>query len=556
MSNHNKRANNDKDYEERNHSSDYIQEKINKSNDNSEEKNQNNLKLQDKAKMNYIQNFKNNYKYQGYSDIHKKSNNNGINNFNPISLAQDSIQSQGTINHEETNSKDLRTNQPNIINDKYFKERFESHSPEKLIDVLHNLDHNIFVKITKRDQDKKIDINSFQHRASQFREKTKNSLTQLANILNTNVPSGQEASESNSNKGSSTKISKVALRSQNSKASKQSETHAKIPSKEETNGKDNHVQQESQRMTPEVKQISRNNDITIENREGKNLSNTNPSLSLNPHSNHEENQNKSSNTELDNIVENIYKRPKANKGSNKRDYSEDSHDINKINNKNSLHQKTIQDNKNTIEKEKNKEKKVQVPIDTLKNKETNNEVSTSTLLENFKINQVSSNQHEIYDESIREHLSEENLYKKKFIDYIKSQDDKIQLKSMISVEMASKFSDEIVKIQKNEYQNEMTRLQKKIEELTVKNKKLTTENTILKQASLSSISENEKKTPLSSQQSKYVLKLEKENILLKNEYINNIKNKNTIIKKYNEEINEFSNMAKRLEEAFQRLDSE
>ena len=567
MNNYIKRGNNDiQANEERNLSSDNINERNKKSNENSEERNHNPQKNQEKGKMNYIQNYKNNFKYQGYLDIHKKTNNNGVVNINQVNLAQDSIQSHNTINHEESNSRELRTNHPNAINDKYFKDRFESHSPDKLIDVLQNLDNNIFVKIKKKDKDKKIDINNYQHRTSQFREKTKNSLTQLANILNNNPT--QEIQEVNSNQGSN-KISKVALRNQNSKASKESEPKVKSSTKPVNNGKVSE-QQESQRSSQEGKQSSRNFENNKSDKiDQKLMSNTNPSLSHshakksdnNDNINVNNNSNKFTHSEHNSFVENIYKRPKANKSSTKRDYSEDINEPTRNENKIKINQKIISDQRNLSEKDNFKDTKNQSMKDkqTL-NKEALNEISGSTLLDNnnnAKMNHILSNQQVFYDESIKEQVSEENLHRKRFIDYIKSQDDKIQLKSMISVEMASKFSDEIVRCHKSEYQKEILELINKVSELSEQNKELSKENDYLKNqlksASEDALSSNK---TTNQEQAKYTLKLEKQNILLKNEYINNIKNKNTLIKKYNDELNEFVKMTDGLESNLHSIDNE
>jgi hypothetical protein len=38
---------------------------------------------------------------------------------------------------------------------------------------------------------------------------------------------------------------------------------------------------------------------------------------------------------------------------------------------------------------------------------------------------------------------------------------------------------------------------------------------------------------------KYILKLEKENVVLKNEFINNIKNKNGMVKKFNDDLSDY-----------------
>ena len=54
---------------------------------------------------------------------------------------------------------------------------------------------------------------------------------------------------------------------------------------------------------------------------------------------------------------------------------------------------------------------------------------------------------------------------------------------------------------------------------------------------------------------RYVLKLEKENVVLKNEFINNIKNKNGMIKKFNEDLGEYQNITRIFQEKYSEIEN-
>ena len=55
---------------------------------------------------------------------------------------------------------------------------------------------------------------------------------------------------------------------------------------------------------------------------------------------------------------------------------------------------------------------------------------------------------------------------------------------------------------------------------------------------------------------KYVLKLEKENVVLKNEFTNNIKNKNGMIKKFNEDLNDYQIITMNFFDKFSQIENE
>jgi hypothetical protein len=102
---------------------------------------------------------------------------------------------------------------------------------------------------------------------------------------------------------------------------------------------------------------------------------------------------------------------------------------------------------------------------------------------------------------------------------------------------------------------------RKNREIQDKNIQLEKENTKYKENLLkTTVSNNDKSfTDMSNSikdLQKYILKLEKENVVLKNEFINNIKNKNGMIKKFNEDLGDYQKITNNFMEKYTQINKD
>lgn len=528
--------------------------------------------------VNYIQNYKNNFKNTGYSELQKKkvTLNNYITNNNTNSrIIQESLAGLHTINYEQTTNPERDS------------VRESSHSPvkQKLVDALNNID-NIFVKITKKDNKK---IENYQvRRTSNFREKTKNSLTSLVNIVSNQASANNiitDVTEVNNNalpniEGSNINNLKTNPISSNNITGKIKLIQRNLNISQNENKSSDNVSENNNETSDEAFKNSRNISTNLElNSKSMNDKANNTSQAKHIYNNNESN-----------LLNNVYKRPPR----NKRDISQDSIDIKSAVSNRDLAEniesntKAIFSAKNLNSKGiniRNKEDLDHNLIESTKNldnlstssfaktpnkkaclvKENKLQMSSSTITENQR--SINNNLAFIYDESIKDHESEEkeindNSFNKRFLEIIKTNtEEKITLKSDIPIAFACKISNEILTEMKNEGDKEICELINKNKELTQKNHELTKENAILKENFLkaSMTSNNEKcvsdMTNTIKDLQKYILKLEKENVVLKNEFINNIKTKNGMIKKFNEDLCDYQKITKTFSEKYTEFEN-
>jgi hypothetical protein len=536
---------------------------------------------------NYIQNYKNSYKNTGYTELLKKKKPpfNYINNTpNSKGNNQEYLTGLNTINYEAFI-------QDNNTND----QREHSYSPaqHKLVDALQNIDKNLFVKITKK-ENKKID-NFPIRRASNFREKTKNSLTSLGNILNSNQSSTnniivvtntntdnttdkEKSTKSNNNDNNSTppisNKSKIYQRNKNNNASQQQKQYENI-SENNNETTDEIVMKNSRNLSQQTSVMKESNSKLADRNiyQPNNMSKASKNNSM---------------TMDSNVTDNVYKRPTRN---HNRELSQEVNDM-----KNSSMYKTAdlevgnykgqsaRNIKELVNKSNNKLESNEYMLESNKNLENIN--SNSSLLKNTKASpQIHENKLEIstitdnprnnqinlpfiYDESIKDHASEEKEINvdslihinKRFLEIMKTQtEEKVSLKSMIPISLACKISNEILSEMKSEADKDIFELLSKNKDLVDKNNELKKENTLYKESLFKTTASNNNEKSLMEMSStirdlqKYILKLEKENVVLKNEFINNIKNKNGMVKKFNDDLNDYQRITNTFLEKYSQL---
>lgn len=544
---------------------------------------------------NYIQNYKNTYKNTGYSDLQKKrkvpSNNISSNNTSHIKNNNLEIFSGiNTINYEGGNMQDGNINEIREL----------SHSPvhQKLVDALHNIDKNIFVKISKKDN-KKIE-NYHVRRASNFREKTKNSLTSLGNIINSGQSSTQNIVVVTNSNQTPNNNSDVKNNKTNEQISNQTTLNPQ-------NSKSKIYQRNINNVSQQPKQtenISENTHETTDDILMKNSRNISQQTNLIKESNSKQGvqqqnltvqvtNNNSFNNESS-VNENVYKRPTRN---HKRDLSQDVNDvkastINKsadtVVEANNLKGQSAKNLTESMKKIPNKGSSNEFMMESHKNLDNinsssslikNNNKNTSPIHENkLEISTITENPRSninnqinlpfIYDESIKEHASEEKEINvdrlmhinKRFLEIMKTQTEEVvSLKSSIPISFACKISNEILSEMKSETDKEIFDLMSKNKELIERNQELKKENTMYKENLFkTTVSNNNEKSFIEMSNTikdlqKYILKLEKENVVLKNEFINNIKNKNGMIKKFSEDLTDYQKITNNFLEKYTQL---
>ncbi len=539
---------------------------------------------------NYIQNYKNSYKNTGYTELLKKKKppSNYINNTpNSKGNNQEYLTGLNTINYEALNHQDNNANE----------QRELSYSPvqHKLVDALQNIDKNIFVKITKK-ENKKID-NFPIRRASNFREKTKNSLTSLGNILSSN-----HSSTNNIVVVTNTNTDNTA---DNSKSNKTNEQNTNLQNTNKSKIYQRNMNNNAPQQQKQYENISENNNETTDEivlKNSRNLSQQTNVMKESNSKNAEKNAfqpsnmskvtNNNSMTIESNITDNIYKRPTRN---HKRELSQEVNDM-----KNSSMYRTAdltagnhkgQSARNINEIVNKPNKKVgsnEYILESNKNLENIN--STSSLMKNnnkaspqihenkLEISTITDNPRSninnhinlpfIYDESIKDHASEEKEINvdrlmhinKRFLEIMKTQtEEKVSLKTMIPISQACKISNEILSEMKSEADKDIFDLLSKNKDLQEKNNELKKENTLYKESLFkTTVSNNNEKSMMEMSSTikdlqKYILKLEKENVVLKNEFINNIKNKNGMVKKFNDDLNDYQRITNTFYEKFSQL---
>ena len=533
--------------------------------------------------VNYIQNYKNNFKNTGYSELQKKKKillTNFTTNITPNKTPEPLV-GLNTINYE-----------PNYIAERELL-RDSSHSPvkQKLVDALNNID-NIFVKITKK-ENKKID-NFQMRRASNFREKTKNSLTSLVNIVN-NQAIGQNISSSNIIGDTSTNKEKnVNIRETNTNntkpnpiASNSNIGKCKLYQRNVNNSqhKSNEITSEINNETSDEALIKNSMYNTQNKKEIKSKSNNDLAFLLNNAYNNETNLSEK---------ENVYKRPPRN---HKRDLSQETMDIKSIGIHIDSNNKPTESVGDGVENNRENDVKTSNKVNSKENLMESNrnldnlnstsslakninkyasslndnkfQLSTSTITENQRslINK-NNNLQFIHDESIKDHASEEKeifvdsfiQIKKRFLEIVKTTiNDKLCPDSSIPIATACKISNEILTEMKSDGDKEVYDLMNKNKDLKEKNSELTEEIKKYKENQYKSSNNTEKSLIDMSNTIKdlqrYVLKLEKENVVLKNEFINNIKNKNGMIKKFNEDLGEYQNITRIFQEKYSEIEN-
>ena len=550
---------------------------------------------------NYIQNYKSSFKNLGYTDFHAKKKNNNSNTFTSYNN-RNANQNEGLINNNTFNYEDQVSHQNN--EDKEVRDM--SHSPikQKLMEALQNIDKNLFVKITKKDNRK---IENFQvRRASNFREKTKNSLTSLGNVVNnptatTNVQLNNTLNKNNisssknldnlpQNNNNYNVIDNIAHANINDKSnnsievSKNNSTKSKLYQRNIANNLIKPSETISENNN-EIEEIAGKNSFGISQKEStsKDINNNskNEKMNLNNLTSQTSNINSHNESNISD-AQNIYKRPARN---HKREYSQDVNDFHRNNNiMNKISDNMFEVNKAGLSSSKhleeqnklgNKLSSTEYNIDLNTNMNNNSKASLFINVKNAS-NPESNENHRsnnvdlpfIYDESIKDHFSEEKeinvdshiQINQRFLELLKNRtNEKISLKSNISVETACKLANEVLSEIKNK---EMYDLMNKNIDLNEKNKELQKESNINKENMYKTSTSNNydksyndmSKTVKDLQ--KYVLKLEKENVVLKNEFTNNIKNKNGMIKKFNEDLNDYQRITTSFFDKFSNFENE
>ena len=534
--------------------------------------------------VNYIQNYKNNFKNTGYSELQKKKIT--MNKFNTNIVNKKQINPEfesglSTINFEPSHNIAIQ----NVNHD--------SHSPlrHKIVDALHSID-NIIVTITKK-ENRKID-NFLLRRDSNFREKTRNSLTSLVNIVNSQA-SGQIIASPNISGNNDVLETRKAEENNNNTIKTQ------ITSANSNNGKSKLYQRNLNALQAQSKlsdMVSENKkESTFEPKNSRNIYNANlretsskcynDKANFFPNTYHLTNTNNYfyNNDSYSSEKENIYKRPLNNRELSKDINNEGKKSV-KINlickesitddvNNNSIKISKIMSNKEFFKKFKLVNYNIISSLAKIENKnasfinENKQNISISTIMENMRSH---SNNHKnlsfIYDESIKDPASEEMennvdslmLINKRFLDIInKAFDEKLNLQSNIPIATACKISNDLLSEIKSQGEKETSHLINKYKELEEKNNELTMVNTVYKD-NLLKISVNNEKTVSDLSHTikdlqKYLLKLEKENVVLKNEFINNIKNKNGMIKKFNEDLTDYQKISKKFMQKYTEIEN-
>lgn len=534
----------------------------------------------------YIQNYKNSYKNTGYTELLKKKKppSNFTNNTpNSKGNNQDYLTGLNTINYEAIN------NQDNNINE----HRESSYSPaqHKLVDALQNIDKNLFVKITKK-ENKKID-NFHIRRASNFREKTKNSLTSLGNILSSNQSSSNNIVVVTNINTDRDKSNKINEQNNNLQINNKSKIYQRNNNNAQQQKQYENISDNNNETTDEILKNSRN--VSEHTNVIKDSNSKNGDKNTLHHNNFSKVTNNNSMTIESNVTDNIYKRPTRN---HKRELSQEVNDM-----RNSSIYKTAdlavsthkgQSARNINENSNKSNKKVssnELILNSNKNLENINSISSliknnnkasplihenkleiSTITENPRSN-INNNLNLpfIYDESIKDHASEEKEINvdrlmhinKRFLEILKTQsEEKVSLKSMIPISLACKISNEILSEMKSEADKEIFDLMSKNKELQEKNNELKKENTLYKESLFkTTVSNNNEKSLMEMSSNikdlqRYILKLEKENVVLKNEFINNIKNKNGMMKKFNDDLNDYQRITNTFLDKYSQLTKE
>jgi hypothetical protein len=592
---------NDDDLDSKENTADFLKNEIpsQRSNERGSDKN-----ASQKTKgTSYIQNYRNNYKNTGYTDMLKKKmqpqTNFSTNNNTTVKLSNspDALSGMNTINYEanfgqEVSNRELREN---------------NHSPanQKLVDALQNIDKNIFVKITNKNNKK---IENFQvRRASNFREKQKNSLSSLENIISNNKGSSQNIAIVSSKQIAETENSKNNEKvTQNSSSNTANNTANNSRSKlyqrnmnaSQTQQKSNENVSENNNETMDEFHLQNSRNISqqtnqIKSSESKKDANptmtqTNPSPISNNNSFHTESvisENKENN--------NVYKRPTRN---HKRDMSQDVSNTkhNKMNRtaevslekSENFHGLSDKNLKEFSQKSPSPSKSIANPTDSQKHFENVNSIAslskniirnTSPMQENkLEISTITdhprSNVPFIYDESIKDHASEEKEINvdrlmhinKRFLEIMKTQsEENVSMKTCIPISIACKISNEIISEMKGETDKEILDLMQKNKSLQEKHNEITQENTNFKENLLkTNVTNNNNDKSYSDMNNivkdlqKYILKLEKENVVLKNEFINNIKSKNGLLKKFNDDLNDYQRISTTFFDKFSQLNQE
>lgn len=569
---------------------------------------------------NYIQNYKSSVKNTGYSDLLKKKmqpqTNFLTNNHQNIKISH----SPDINNHSGMNTINY---EGNYVPEASLRELSEaSHSPgkHKLVDALQNIDKNMFVKISKKEHKQKIE--NFQvRRASNIREKQKNSLTSLNNILNSNVNKGSKQNIAIVNKAEApkdTQQEKEYLDERNIPSEKSSKLNTANNSKSKLFQRNQKASQGTNKFNENVSENNNDTADEIQLKNSRNISQqTNVIVSsdskkdnlIPPQSKIPHQQNLSHNTSFHNDLPelketsgtNVYKRPTRN---HKRDASQDVSET-KHNRMNRTAEVSIEKTNDNIfgRSAKQLEERPVAEIEVVtsgpkdltefhikehnaesqKHLENVNSVASLTkiskqaspvLEHKLEISTITDHPRTgfpfIYDESIKDHASEEKeinvdrllLINKRFLEIAQlHSEERINLKSNITVGLACKVSNDVFSEIKSEADKEFFDLMSKNRELQDKQEELIKENATLKENLIKSSQYGSDKSVAELSATikdlqKYILKLEKENVVLKNEFTNNIKAKNGLLKKFNDDLVDYQRLTTNFMEKFSELEEE